>query len=218
MIRALIAASALSVFTACTEADFNNRPLDSGSLSDTSSVADDSGAADSADVEPAWYRLSAQLNLAQSALQGGTVSFAIYGEDLDLGVVCEVSRALELVEAREQTPDPLIYHWWRLSLADPEEEPCAGGLPDVLMLGLGGLHSELEPGIDRDGYGDVRSSLYGAYLNVQVVRDNQDIDANAFLLGYAATEAGYAGETLAVDAAPIPDGSYRVHGVFLQGL
>ncbi|MCB9742020.1 MAG: hypothetical protein H6740_05440 [Alphaproteobacteria bacterium] len=64
----------------------------------------------------------------------------------------------------------------------------------------------------------MRSSLYGAYLNVQVVRDNQDIDANAFLLGYAATDAGYAGETLAVDAAPIPDGSYRVHGVFLQGL
>lgn len=209
---------ALAPLIACSpENDFSVGAVDSGFMADSAAPSDDTADEDSTDAAPVWYRVSGQLTLVEGALERGSLSLEVYGEVVEDGALCLVERPIEDIDAREATPDPIVYHWWGLGLGDPEEPPCADTLPDALMLGLGGLHAELEPSVARDGYADVANGLYGAYVNVAAA-GSDDPDGTAYLLGYAGTEAAYAGQSLAVEEGPLPDGTYRVRGSFLQRL
>jgi hypothetical protein len=187
--------------------------------------AGDSGIGDAADEDGAgggedggdgtagyWWKLSATLPVVDGALRAEGASLAVVVLDDSAAVACEVS--LDLTEAEPlESPDPVIFAWWRLS-SSPWEGACGvqslpSPLPDTLELGVGALHPEIEvmlPSIEA------LSPLAYPQINAAYARLGED--APVFAYGLAGVEAAYLGEGSRVEEAPLPDGEYVVQAIF----
>lgn len=215
-----VSLSAAIVLIGCAGADNANSRLDTGSgpldgdtASDSATTGLDSSEPDAA---PEWFRLGATLTLEDGlATQVDVRLEFLDGDHLPVG--CTEDRSSLGVVASIETPDPTVYHWFRVSLAEPVTDCVdAAQVPAELFLGLGDLHPEVEAqllGLDLDGVSD---SLYGAYVLLDETQAELDApDQVALAYGYAGTETDLSGEATARTAAPLPDGDYTLAGVYL---
>ncbi len=193
---------------------------DSGSGDSALDTSEDTGSGtDSTDISeptPEWFRLDATVTL----VEGQATQVEVRQEFLDgqlLPVDCVEDRSSLGIVASVATPDPTVYHWWRVSLGDSDalcvELPQ---LPEEVFLGMGALHPEVEAQLLGRGLDAVADSLYGAYVmldEAQVELKAEDQVALAY--GFAGTESDLTGDATARTAAPLPDGDYTLSGVFL---
>lgn len=190
---------------------------DTGSLDDSGGGPPDSddetGSVDEAD--PSWWALSATILVEDSLpVQGDTtlvVTLIDDGADISSPICQARYEGVEL--PAQDLPDPLLYHWWLATLADPVTD-CSAHLltwiPTSILLGIGTLHPDVAALLEPAGYDQVESYLYGAYLQA----DSQAI----WTYGVTATAAGFAGEQLPVAEAPVPDGTYSIVPIYLLPL
>ena len=175
-----------------------------------------SGSSDSGDLLPPapWFALDAQVDLVEGEASGLALQIRFLPEDTVLGEVCNDAPTVVSFEPIG-SPDPLVFHWWEVVI-DPDTGACdaAPRLPSTLRLGLGELYPQVVAGVDQDGLGDVKDSLYGAYASFDApIGDG--LDGTTYAYGYAGTEADRAGATPAVESGPLPDGSYLATAFYL---
>ncbi len=189
----------------------------SGTEEDTGDLNDDTSEDTDTLATAAWFSLGANLTLTDGVLEDLELVLDFHDGSEELMVDCQEIREVAGVLASTSTPDPSIFHWWWVTLGAPTVSCVSPGqLPEDLYLGLGSLHPEVGSRLLRRGLEGVAGSLYGAYAlveNDQLDRDAADQLALAY--GYAGTEEGFTGDTVAVTAGPLPDGVYEVSGVFL---
>jgi len=200
--------------TACSDMNLHDMGAgaeDTGNTWDTEGTGD-SGAIDSPD--PYWFGLDAQIEILEGAVVSVAPTLRLWPEDSTLGELCTDFPEVVSFEAAE-VPDPLVYHWVALDLAD-DSGACIGAerVPRQMVIGLGELYEPIVPGVEQHGLGDVRDSLYGSYASFEApVGDG--LDGTTFAYGYAGTEQDRLGETEAVSAGPLPDGSYQITAWYL---
>jgi hypothetical protein len=193
--------------------------------SDTASRLDDSGAeaTDSAEdtgemdrIDPSWWSLSAAVLMEEGLpVQDDTsVTISLFDEGADRDApLCQASYSqLEIVVL--DSPDASIFHWWEIELGEASTD-CSGhqlvGIPASFELGVGALHPDIVSLLEPAGYAEVEPYLYGAYVRT-------DQAQAVWIYGVAATTAGFAGEQLPVDEAPVPSGTYSVQPIYLLPL
>ena len=213
--------SAKSDFYADTGAGSTGGPYD-----DTggAGAVPDTGVDTASPPTPLYYGLKAALRLEKGALIEGSVIVQIYSEDLDVGPLCQVDRAVELA-SEVRPPDPVIFHWWEIALVEDEAalSECEGaeGLPVPFYLGLGAFHQDLLPPIAADDLAaDVASALYGAYAGLpgQVTCEDGGGGERACVFGYAGVLGASGSLDLdgeAVTEGPLEDGVYAVTSAYL---
>jgi hypothetical protein len=166
--------------------------------------------------EPYWFSLGASLTLEDGVPLAVTLSLAFYGEDLG-ELDCTESRDVSGIVVSRDTPDPSVFHWWRLnSVAVASACVNPGQLPQDLVLGLGALHPEVEAQLLSVGLDGVAGSLYGAYALLDP--DQLDLDPEdqvALAYGYGGTASDRAGESDALETGPLVDGDYELTGIYL---
>jgi hypothetical protein len=119
--------------------------------------------------------------------------------------LCEAEPALTAVTPTDPTPLGLVAAWdVVLSLSTMGECTVVG--PSRFVLGLGPLDQALVPAMVRAGIDPDSTSLYGLYLQAE---------GETVIFGVAGTDALFDGDGVAVPAPPLPDGSYRLHGLHL---
>ena len=174
---------------------------------------DDTSGSDFAD--PSWWSLSATV-LMEDALpvQDDTnLVVALIDESADASApICQATYShVELTV--QEVPDPSIYHWWQVSLGEPETE-CSAHLlervPSTVELGLGILHPDIAALLEPAGYQDIESFLYGGYLRTEA--------QTIWTWGIAATSAGFDAEQDPVAEAPVPNGTYSFVPIYLLPL
>ena len=202
--------------TACL-ADGNAGIADtqSGEGSDHSSPPetglDDTGSS----PEPAWFDLSGTVTLLEGQVASASLVVSALPEEPSDGVICSTTYEELVLTPVEPLPDPIVWHWWQAALP-VESSDCEGAdqAPRLLRLGLGELYPALEQGVEEHGLGHATASLYGAYASFEApVGDG--LDGTTYAYGYAGTEQDREGETVAVEAGPLPDGSYLISGYYL---
>lgn len=212
----LIAMCALLV--ACTEKSdaLYGGPDDSASALDTGlDPLDDSAAEDSA-TWAQWFSVGGTWTLAGGLPQAMTVELGAWAPEPGGEPLCVSVREATLV--REVTsPDPTILGWWLVDLGrDDAACALADEVPRRLILGLGALHPEMAPALDRYGLQTAAAALYGAFA---AFPDNSDLDGSVpYAYGFAGTSSDRAGDGVAVEQAPMPDGAYVVTPVYLLAI
>ena len=213
MKRATLMALLGGLLTGCA-ASYN---LDDGEFAD-SATGGDSGMhqGDSGPVvndDPVWFGLDAEVQLLEGQVTAVTTSLRVHPEDTE-ELLCTDAPAVEVIQDLA-VPDPLVFHWVQLTLAE-DSGACEGGdrIPRSIRLGLGELYDPIVPGVERHGLGEVQDSLYGAYASFEApVGDG--LEGTTYAYGYAGTELDRAGETTAVETGPLPDGTYLVTAWYL---
>jgi len=205
--------------TGCMAGDASGAWDTGASLSETDSGEDEGdtyGDSGYHTPEAAWFRLGATLALSEGVPEDVLLELEFFDE-AEVLIECTEARVASAVLVSTTTPDPLIYHWFRVSVAPPDATCTSPGeLPDELHLGLGALHPEVAARLLSRGLEGVSDSLYGAYVLLE--DDQLELDAAdqlALAYGYAGTTADFDGDTTAVSEAPLPDGDYAISGVFL---
>jgi hypothetical protein len=143
---------------------------------DTAWSLDDSGAepTDSADdtgemdrVEPSWWSLAAAVLIEESLPVQDDASVTIRLIDEQAGPaspLCQASyEALEIDVL--DSPDSSIFHWWQLSLGEPDTDCSSHQLariPTSFELGVGALHPDIVSLLEPAGYAEVEPYRYGA--------------------------------------------------------
>lgn len=212
--RLFLLAVASAALVACSP---SKGSADSGSETasavDSRSSPDDTGAADSGEAELAWIGVGGSAVLSGGVLTDAHFDFALY-VDPDVGPACTSTRSANpSAVVVEVSPDPTIYHWWRLSLEISDgEDACAAPLPQSLLFGLGAMHPDIAPALPEHELDGVSDSLYGAYANLDPEHTSAD---TAFVFGFAGTAADRAGASVAVTGPPMPDGDYAFTGYYL---
>ena len=176
----------------------------------------DSGPDDTAEpAEPVWFDLSGTIALVEGQVSAASLDISVLPEPATDGVICSVLYEDLQFSPVEPVPDPIVWHWWQLELpAEATDCPGVDQAPRSLRLGLGELYPAVVQGVEEHGLGEAKGSLYGAYASFEApVGDG--LDGTTYAYGYAGTEADREGETTAVEAGPLPDGSYLVTGYYL---
>ena len=212
-------ASVLGAILALGCADLGGLNLggDSADLHDSSASPEDSQTdSDGWDApDPSWWVLEATVLMEEALPVAGdvqlTISLLDETADPDLPLCSSSFEPQDIAD--QASPDPMIFHWWQLTLgqADPDSDCDAhfqDWLPDTLDLGVGELHPDIAALLEPAGYGSVQDYLYGAYVH-------HPSSKSIWAFGIAATPAGFASEVEPVDAAPVPAGTYLFTPIYL---
>lgn len=210
--------AALGILPSCTE-----QGLADGSAQDDSASALDSGLPEDSDTGAqdevewaAWFSVGGSWTLQDGAPVGLEVVLGAWPEDPKGAPLCTSTRAASALRD-VNSPDPSIYHWWLVDLG-PDDAACAFAdeVPRRLILGLGQLHPEMVPALDRFDLDTAVGSLYGAFA---AFPDTSNLDGSVpYAYGFAGTSSDRAGAGDAVGQAPLPDGTYAVTPVYLLAI
>lgn len=200
----------------CVPSDVNSP----GTRDDTAGASDTSGtplddSADSAaeDIAAVWFTVGGDWTVTTGALATASLSFTAYPQDPRDGAMCSSLR--ETTPSRDlSSPDETIYHWWLVETgADDPACPQLDALPRRIIIGLGALHPEMAPALDRYDLESAGASLYGSYA---ALVEGGDVDgAIPYAFGFGGTSSDRSGQAPAVSMAPVPDGVYTVTPVYV---
>jgi hypothetical protein len=190
---------------------------DSGWADDSSPdpIDSDDDTGDEDQPDPAWWSLSATVLIEEALpVQGDTtLTVTLIDESADTANPICVARYDQVELTIQDTPDALVYHWWRIDLGEPTTDCSPHPLtriPTTLELGIGAVHPDIASLLEPAGYDEIEPYLYGAYLRAE----SEDI----WTWGVAATAAGFGAEQLPVTEPPVPDGTYSFVPIYLLPL
>ncbi len=190
-----------------------------GAEDDTAGGADDTAAAN----PPELYGIGGSLDVSKGLISGGVVTITFEDETRDIAFTCPEDRTIAAIEQQKTTPDDAIYTWVRLDL-DASKDPCEGSTDvlatkEGLYLGLGELHPDLLPALAGSGFDTDKAptQLYGVYAAVpgEATCAGDSQGSSACVFGYGGTQANLDGLEDASTKAPLPDGTYLLHHVYL---
>lgn len=199
---------------ACSGAGMTNARLDSATGDPTGDSGPDTDDSGELLADAAWFALDGEVELIDGSASVATINIRFLADEVGEGTLCTDAFEVLAMQPRD-VPDPLVFHWWDVVI-DPSSGACAGAerLPSSLRFGLGELYPQVVAGVDQHGLGDVKDSLYGSYASFDApVGDG--VDQTTYAYGYAGTEGDRLGETVAVEAGPMPDGLYLVTAFYL---
>lgn len=180
---------------------------------DSDGLADDSGAEDSAEVQPTWFGLDAVFLLEEGQISSMTVTHRIYPDPPSKGLICSSERAAVEILTLEQTPDPLVWHWFEVSLGEDSGDCSEAALvPRTFRMGVGDFYPDLAPALADTEL--KAGNLYGSYASFEAP-SGDGLEGTTYAYGYAGTPANRSGEAAAVEEGPLPDGPYSVTGWYL---
>jgi hypothetical protein len=213
IIAALILLPTLGCMSDQAFENWDDTGSENDSGGDPTDSDEDTGDADQPD--PSWWALSATILVEDTLpVQGDTtLVISLIDEDADIdSPICQASYdGVEL--GSQDLPDPLLFHWWQATLAEPTTD-CSTHLltwiPSSIQLGIGALHPDVAALLEPAGLHEIEPYLYGAYL--------QASSQTIWTYGVSATAAGFAGEQLPVAEAPVPDGTYSMVPIYLLPL
>lgn len=210
-------AASLAALTACSSDYEKGNVADTGAqLGDTGVQPEDSPPDEQDGALPAWFTPDGLLEVLDGALVSAVLDLRVHDADASPEPLCVARRQASGIETAVVTPDPSVFHWWVLTL-DPAVDGCGDSvvLPDRLALGLGRMHPELEPAVEWADVAADPEGLYGAYASFGELDIEAAAESTAYAFGFAGTDRDRSGDTLVVDAAPVPDGQYFLTGFYL---
>lgn len=203
----------LAGLIACADKGAEDAAADTGGGADDTGWAGDSDDADTAEEEIAeatWFLLRGEVEL----LAGEPAALRLWVSGLpdDGEAICSEELSIEASLTLAEVPDPVVYHWWELQVGALEGD-CVDHLtlPGTLRLGLGALHPQLVPGLERHELREVEDSMYGSYASFEAPWGD-GLAGTTYAFGFAGTAQDMAGDAPAVGVAPMPDGSYEITG------
>ena len=186
-------------------------PEDDGDGSDTDAVED------GPDVAAAYWSLDGELVIVggQPALESSTFELEAFATDAT--TVCTLAAKLVLAaETAAPEGDPGLVGWWSVAFADASEDgedgSCASVLPTELSMGFGPLDERLNSALVAAQWDLATVSGFGLYAQYP------SSDPTLYVFGLAGTAPQLAGDEAAPADAPVPDGTYALHSLYLLPL
>ena len=228
MTRLLTTTTVLSVLAlaGCRSADYDmaDTAYWAGGEFDTAdedTTNDDTGTSSDTSVPavPTFWSVSGSVTLIDGAIakNGTGLSLSIIGAESE--VICSINPGM-LGAPPAAVPDPSLDIWgfWTVWLAPISEDDAectdrlATPLPTNLQLGIGHLHSLLNPAIDAAGvydYNTASQSIYGLYIQPPIGDAFPD-GSPVYVFGLAGTPANLAGAQQTVVGEQLPNGVYQL--------
>lgn len=157
-----------------------------------------------------WWRLDADLVLADGDIQTDESEFRAALLDSSGAEACSAAAILNEATSIPTVPDEALVTWW--SFADVTwADGCAddAGLPLSLSLGVGGLHPEIVAVLDSMPEASVGAgtALNGAYAQLE----GSD---SLYVFGAVGLAPAWAGDGEAAASAPLADGMWELRGAY----
>lgn len=186
-------------------------PLDTDLQWDTGSLEDTGDGLDS-ENDVVYWGLEGTMVVAEGSVQtqGSSMVLSFWTQDLDQVCMAQV----QVLGITNTTPprDVDLITWWHVELGTPVSCEPAWSRYQQLNLGLGVLDPRLEPAMEAHDLAPEATGLYGLY--VQELVEHGPVEP-IYVFGVGGSQANYAGTEDPVEAAPLPEGSYTLQGLYL---
>ena len=203
----------LLLLAGCSASKGGDVFADTGSAEglDTGDAGD--SAADGGEGEPAWWLLSATIEISDGAVVDETSTLQVQVLDKKHLVICTVLAASPSVTAAEIAPDPAVYTWWRMNGLQWTDDCDALGVelpaPSHFYLGVGEMHPEILAVLGtlddvEEGAADALNAAYASF-------DDGD---TIYVYGAAGPVVAYDGIGEALTAPPLTDGTWLLRPIY----
>lgn len=157
-----------------------------------------------------WWRLDADLMLADGDVEAGESELRAALLDASGAEACSAVATPSEVSSVPTLPNEALVTWWSLSdLVWADDCAIDAGLPLSLSLGVGGLHPEIVAVLDGmpEASGDAGATLNGAYAQLPG-------GDSIYVFGAAGLGPAWSGEGEVAATAPLSDGTWELRGAY----
>ena len=202
------------LLAACSSSKLERSDIaDSGAVADYTSTYVDTSTPSSQTAGATHYAIQGTLqtadddvDLASSVL---TFEFNNPQSELDVtGPMCASNHTLLEALPQAQDPESNLVAWWQLTLDQSEDCPDYVS-PETFKLGIGPYDPLLDPAAASAGIDG--QNVYGLYLQL-------DEDTPLLVFGVSGTSDNFSGLVAPSAEAPLPDGLYSLHTLYLLPL
>ena len=205
----------VATLSACADSKLSDDgEVDTGNALGASDTDEDGSDTGEPPLPASWWALQGELTLGEDGLPetGSQFTVTLFGENEDSPKpVCSLEYADVSLTAVAPTPDEAIFHWWDLSVGEPDDTDCnAHKLPSLkegVSIGVGALHADIKAALGSTRYAGLQNELYGSYIS---------LDSSKTIWAYGVSSSS--AKDTPVSSAPLPAGTYTFLGVYLLPL
>ncbi|MCA9494304.1 MAG: hypothetical protein KC621_30465 [Myxococcales bacterium] len=167
----------------------------------------DSGAATTTETSPAWWSFDGVVTVSYGDPDPSLSSLVVSLWDGETTLVCQLDVAVSAMENATDGPDDALA-FWRADLDDgvPTTEPCDAWPSRALWIGL----APYDPALDAAAF---EHDWSGATAYSLLVREFDG--GQVWTVGLAGTAEQWDGTSLPVETAPVEDGVYELHALYV---